>query len=181
MSYITGNSSLVYKRLGFYKPYKGCIGVWPILGILLYLCKSYRVVVMLKGHVGAAYRIYLWLRFTSVKWIPCVVSLRLVPPTREAWRDARKPREAGKWVLKALTHQADIGHLGLSGDNAFLFAQSQFGVSRPLGRDTPYLAFHGRWIDRVSDTSYRAKKPLWSAVQLANEKRNGSEGRKQRI
>ena len=79
------------------------------------------------------------------------------------------------FTLKAPTHQADIGRLALLGESGFLVAQSQFGVSRTLGRDTPYLAFHGR------HTSFRAKKPLWSAVQLANEKRNGSEGRKQMI
>ena len=60
--------------------------------------------------------------------------------------------------VKAPTHQADIGRLALLGENGFLVAQSQFGVSRTLGRDTPYLAFHDR--QAVSDTSYRAKKPL---------------------
>ena len=72
-----------------------------------------------------------------------------------------------KTSLKAPTHQADIGRLALLGENGFLVAQSQFGVSRTLGRDTPYLAFHVRHpadstccIGRVSDTSYRAKKAL---------------------
>ena len=46
--------------------------------------------------------------------------------------------------LKAPTHQADIGRLALLGENGFLVAQSKFGVSRTLGRDAPYLAFHGR-------------------------------------
>jgi len=46
--------------------------------------------------------------------------------------------------VKAQTHQAEIGRLRLSDDEACPVAQSQFGVSRTLGRDTPYLAFHGR-------------------------------------
>ena len=77
--------------------------------------------------------------------------------------------------LKAPTHQADIGRIALLGENGFLVnlvCPEPSAVTRLIWPFT---------IGRLSTTSYRAKKALWLAVQLANEKRNGSEGRKQMI
>ena len=61
------------------------------------------------------------------------------------WHNRTAGLLTSNFTLRPWHTRVVFGRLALSGDNAFLVAQSQFGVSRILGRDTPYLAFHGRF------------------------------------